>query len=83
VVITKANYIPYIYSSNCYIQNETFLGISSITAYNIWAGTNVTTTKPSGPVIIESGANAILNADGESILSDGFEVQTGAQFEVK
>ena len=82
-MITKANYIPFIYSSNCYIQNETVLGISSITAYNIWAGTNITTTKPSGPVIIESGANVTINADGDTVLSDGFKVQTGGQFEVK
>lgn len=83
VVITKSNYIPFIYSSDCYIQNETFLGISTINASCIWAGNNVTTSKSSGPVVIQSGANVILNADGETILSNGFEVQTGAQFEVK
>ena len=44
---------------------------------------NVTTTKPSGPVIIESGANVTINADGDTELSEGFEVQTGAQFKVK
>ena len=82
-MITKANYIPFIYSSNCYIQNETFLGISTINGTNIWAGMNVTTTKPKGPVTIESGANVTINATGDTILSDGFEVQTGALFEVK
>jgi hypothetical protein len=83
VTITKHNYIPYIYSSDCYIQNETFTGLSTINANRIWAGSNVTTTKPTGPVIIQAGANLTVNADGDTNLMGGFEVQTGAQFEVK
>lgn len=81
--ITKHNYIPYMYSSVCYIQNENFTGISTINGLRIWAGSNVTTTKPIGPVIIQAGANLTINADGDTNLMGDFEVQTGAQFEVK
>jgi len=83
VTITKHNYIPYMYSSDYYIQNENFTGISTINGIRIWAGSNVTTTKPIGPVIIQAGANLTINADGDTNLMGGFEVQTGAQFEVK
>ena len=83
VTITKHNYIPYMYSSNYYMQNETYTGIQTINATNVIAGSNVTTSKPSGPITIQSGANVTINSDGETIINDSFEVQSGAQFEVK
>lgn len=83
VTITKHNYIPYMYSSDYYMQNETYSGTQTINATNITAGSNVTTSKPSGPVIIQSGANITVDADGDTIINDTFEVQSGAQFEVK
>ncbi len=44
---------------------------------------NVTTSKPSGPVIIQSGANITIDADDETNITDNFEVQLGAQLEIK
>ena len=83
VTLTKHNYIPYMYSSDCYIQNKTYTAVTIINAARIWAGTNVTTSIPTGPVIIQSGANVTINADRDTNLMAGFEVQTGGQFEVK
>ena len=83
VTITKHNYIPYMYSSDSYIQNETFIGIQTINANNVTAGSNVTTSKPTGPVIIQSGANVTINADGTTILNNSFEVQSGGVLEIK
>ncbi|MDD3323426.1 MAG: C25 family cysteine peptidase [Paludibacter sp.] len=83
VVITKTNYIPYIYESDCYIQNETFTGVTTINAKNIWVGENVTTSKPTGSVIIQTGANVTINSDDTTNLMNGFEVQLGGQLDVK
>lgn len=38
---------------------------------------------PSGPVVIQSGANVIIDADGDTNIVNDFEVQTGAQLEIK
>jgi len=83
VTITKHNYIPYMYSSDYYIQNETLSGTKTINAYNITVGSNVTTSKPTGPVTIQSGANITLDADGDTIINDSFEVQSGGTLEIK
>jgi hypothetical protein len=83
VTITKHNYIPHIYSSDYYMQNETYSGTQTINATNVNAGSSVTTIKPIGPVIIQSGAYITINADGNTIINDTFEVQSGAQLEVK
>lgn len=83
VVITKTNYLPFIYESNCFIQNEEFSGSIQITANNVRVGENVTNNKPTGPVIIQSGANVTIDYDGETILMNGFEVKLGGQFEIK
>jgi hypothetical protein len=83
VVITENNYLPFIYKSDCYLQNETYTGTIKINALNLWVGSNVTTTMPSGPVVIQSGANVIIDADGDTNIVNDFEVQTGAQLEIK
>jgi len=83
VTITKHNYIPYMYSSDYYMQNETYTGTQTINASNVIAGSNVTTSKPSGSVTIQSGANVTIDADGSTIINDSFEVQQGAQLEIK
>ena len=83
VVITKTNYIPYIYESDYYIQNETYTGIQTINANNVIVGSNVTTSKPTGPITILSGANITIDADGSTIINDSFEIQQGAQLEIK
>lgn len=83
VTITKHNYIPFMYSSDYYMQNETYSGTQTINATNITAGYNVTTSKPTGPVTIQTGANVTIDADSTTILNDSFEVQSGATLEIK
>lgn len=81
--ITKHNYIPYLSTTDIFLQNEILSSESYIKGYNIKAGNNVTTTKPVGPVLIKNTANVILDADKEILLDKGFEVEKGAYFEVK
>ena len=83
VTISKYNYIPYMYSSDYYIQNETLIGTQIINATNVTAGSNITTSKPSGPVIIQSGANITIDADENTIINDTFEVELGGALEIK
>jgi hypothetical protein len=71
------------FSTNNYIQNQSFTINDYLTGFNIFAGTNVTTSKPQGSVIIQSGANVVFDADGDVILDKGFEVQLGGGFEAK
>ncbi len=72
VTVTKHNYIPYMYASDYYIQNETYTGTHTINAHNVWAGSNVTDDKASGPVTIQSGANVTIDANGETIINGSF-----------
>lgn len=88
VVVTKTNYIPYIYeydnyTSDCYIQDEIFFGRTIKNGTNFWIGENVTSSKPTGPVIIQSGANVTLNTAEVVSIYPGFEVDSGGQFEIK
>lgn len=58
VCISSHNRIPYICDVDpyvVYIQNENVLGPANYSAENIKIGTNVTNTKPQGPVVFESG----------------------------
>ncbi len=45
-------------------------------------GSEVTSVEPSGPVLIENGANIILDADGNVIIEGVFEAEIGSTFEV-
>lgn len=83
VCITKPGFIPYIavVGNDVYIQNETYDNYAEIKAGNIFAGNNVTTSKPIGPVIIQSG-NLKMNATNSVTLSNGFEVKHGAGLEI-
>lgn len=83
VVITKHNYVPYIYSSPMYIQNEVILNERIINnVASVVAGESVTPLKPQGNVIIQSGGKLeIYNADSV-ILDKGFEVKLGGELNI-
>ena len=84
VTVTKHNYIPYLKNpENIYIQNKTITENLNISAKNIYVGSNVTTSEPTGPVIIKNGANVIFNAEQEVNLEQGFEIELGGEFEIK
>lgn len=84
VTITKHNYIPYLKNpENLYIQNKTITDNLNISAKNIYVGSNVTTSEPTGPVIIKNGAKVTFNAEQEVNLEEGFEIELGGEFEIK
>lgn len=67
ICITKQNYIPKVIDLSCiYIQNETVTGPKTYNADIIKAGTAVTSTKPTGPVIF-NGGTVQLNAKSITI----------------
>ena len=66
ICIDRHNCIPYIYTfyKHLYIQNETINGTHTYVGETILAGTNVTTTKPTGDVLIQ---NADVSIKAESV----------------
>ena len=70
------------YQNDIYIQNETITRNRYITGRNIYVGRAVTTSKPQGDVIIKNGYFVIFDAEGETLIDRGFEVESGAGFEV-
>lgn len=83
VCVTKPGFIPYIavVGTDVYIQNETYNNQAEIRARNIFAGKDVTTSKPTGPVIIQNGS-VKMNATNGATLCEGFEVRIGAELEI-
>ena len=81
--ITKAGYIPFI--AICrdteYLQNEVITGNYNIVAGSVYAGSDVTTTKPQGPVLIQSGNVEIYGTNCVTIKND-FEVLEGATLKI-
>jgi hypothetical protein len=83
ITLTATNYIPYIKSpDDIYIQNYTFSNSAYISGVNIKMGSNVTTTKTQGPVIIQSGTSIVFKCSNLLEIKDGFELQSGASFEI-
>jgi hypothetical protein len=69
------------YNEDVYIQNETISTNRYVGGRRIYAGRAVT-TEPQGDVIINNNARVILEAE-EVILEPGFEVELGADFEIR
>ncbi|MDE6316516.1 MAG: hypothetical protein K2L71_08675, partial [Muribaculaceae bacterium] len=66
---TKQGYIP-INLTLCLLQNETLTGTNVYTSKDCMsAGPNLTSSRPSGPVVIQSGTTTI-NADMIKLWSD-------------
>ena len=85
ITITKQNYIPFVISDNTYVQNTEYSTASTqtVTGYNIYAGAEVIANQLDGDVIVNNGANVIFQAENNVTLHNGFEVKSGATFEVK
>lgn len=71
------------FTSSTYVQNETFGTNRYITGSNIYVGRAVTTAKPQGDVVINSGAHVILDAMHNIYIEPGFEVKLGGVFEIR
>ena len=80
----KPGYAPYLTTIYRlpYIQNETITSDVTEVSENVWIGSDVTTSLPQGPVIIESGKTTI-QVDDSVTIKNNFEVQHGAEFEIK
>lgn len=81
--ITKPGYIPYIarVGSSVYLQNETIVKDFLVFSDNTYAGSDVTTMKAQGPVVIESG-KVINRSNNEAFIKNDFEVKLGAELEI-
>lgn len=83
VTVTKHNYYPYLKDpAIVYVQNVSIYDSRIISGEKIYAGSNVTQEISSGPVIINSGANVIFNAEDELLIEETFDVKSGGSFEV-
>ena len=85
VTISKANYIPRVIEvskpDTIYIQNEIFLTDSMVSADNVFIGKDVTTTKPTGEVSVNSGTLTIRGRK-KVYIKNGFKVNHGAQLRI-
>ena len=68
VCIYGHNRIPYIDEPSYFIQNETVTGNITINAGVIKSGSNVTNTKPQGPVYFNGG---VINLNGSTVELNG------------
>ncbi len=83
VCITKPGFIPFVAtcSNVAYIQNESIDGNYNVVSGYVYVGSDVTTSKPQGEVVIQSGNVEIHGMDGVTIKND-FQVQTGATLKI-
>lgn len=84
ICITKKGYIPYFAKcgNTVYMQDESINRDYAVFSNQTIAGSNVTTTKPNGPVEINKGKTTIKGTNGV-IISNSFEVKAGASLEIK
>lgn len=82
VCVSAHNKIPYVKEAgSLYIQNETISETSTYHADQIKVGSNVTSLKPTGPVIITCGKTTLI---GETVELNGeTTINLGASLEIK
>ena len=82
--ISKPGYIPYLarVGTNVYLQNESIFRNLPIFSTNTYAGRNITSSKPQGPVVIESG-KVTNTSQGSFTIQNNLEVKIGASLEIK
>ena len=79
VCLTREGYKPYVINilRGPYVQNETFADKTYVLSDGILIGSDVTTQKPQGPVIVEHNSFNIFSPNGVTI-KNNFEVKPGA-----
>ena len=84
ICITKQGYVPYLAKcgNTVYLQNESFNTDYEVFSSQTFAGSNVTTDKPNGPVEVNKG-NTIINGTNGVTINDSFEVKNGASLEIR
>lgn len=83
VVVTKHNYIPYIYQNPVYVQNQIIQGIQNIQAESIVVGSHVCSTLPQGDVYVPSGGNLKLQYSNRVVLDAGTHIELGGELLIK
>ncbi|MBQ2787691.1 MAG: hypothetical protein IJF00_07025 [Bacteroidaceae bacterium] len=82
----KHNYMPLVYKvtdGNIYMQNENFALVRKLVGNNVYIGSDVTSTKPQGDVVVKSGAELSIDAKGKTVISKGFKIEQGAKIIIK
>ena len=82
--ITKPGFIPYVarVGNSVFLQNETIINNLPIFSTTTYAGSDVTISKPQGPVSIEKG-KVTNKCNGTVTIKNNFEVKIGAELEIK
>lgn len=82
--ITKTGYIPFVarVGPSVFLQDEIFVRDLAVFSDSTYAGSDVTTEKPQGPVSIVSG-KVINKSKNEVIIKNDFEIKLGAELEIE
>lgn len=84
VCLTSYGYIPYqvrLCSGEMMIQNESLYDRQLFNANKIRIGSNITTSREFGPVIVK-GENVVVKATSDVFIKNDFEVKKGASFTI-
>jgi hypothetical protein len=67
------------YNTDLYLQNETINYTDYLAHNNIFIGSNVTSSKSPGPVVIQNGSKLHLDVVGEVLISGELQVDLGGE----
>ena len=84
--LNKHNYMPLVYNvsdGDIYVQNENYALVRKLVGNNIYIGSDVTSTKPQGNVVVKSGAELSIDAKGKTVINNGFKVEQGSKILIK
>ena len=84
--LNKHNYMPLVYNINdgdIYVQNENYALVRKLVGNNIYIGSDVTSTKSQGNVVVKSGAELSIDAKGKTVINNGFKVEQGSKILIK
>ncbi|MGD2033524.1 MAG: hypothetical protein PVF73_00600, partial [Bacteroidales bacterium] len=71
------------FNTDVYVQNVTFSSDRYYACRHISIGESVTAQQPQGPVTIPNGVEVIIDAYGNVLLDEGFELEEGGILEIK
>jgi hypothetical protein len=83
VCVTKLGFVPFVAtcSNTAFIQNDTITNNYNVVSEYIYAGRDVTTSKPQGEVVVQNGNVELHGKDGVTI-KNGFTIQKGATLKI-
>ena len=84
--LNKHNYMHLVYNvsdGDIYVQNENYALVRKLVGNNIYIGSDVTSTKPQGNVVVKSGAELSIDAKGKTVINNGFKVEQGSKILIK